>query len=56
MNIDSTLPPPGKDAQAHSARVLAHGRDEIARCGGCSPFSRYRALVLYAPDLRVPAT
>ena len=51
MNIDSTLPPPGKDAQAHSALVLAHVRDEIARCGGFIPFSRYLELVLYAPGL-----
>ncbi|HET7608194.1 MAG TPA: class I SAM-dependent methyltransferase, partial [Gammaproteobacteria bacterium] len=51
MNIDSTLPLPGKDAQAHSARVVAHVRDEIAKCGGFIPFSRYMELVLYAPGL-----
>ena len=51
MNIDSTLPLPGKDAQAHSARVVAHVRDEIAQHGGFIPFSRYMELVLYAPGL-----
>jgi len=51
MNIDSTLPLPGKDAQAHSARVVAHVRDEISKCDGFIPFSRYMELVLYAPGL-----
>jgi len=51
MNIDSTLPLPGKDAQLHSARVVAHVHDEIAKCGGFIPFSRYLELVLYAPGL-----
>jgi SAM-dependent MidA family methyltransferase len=51
MNIDSTLPLPGKDAQAHSARVVAHVRDEFAKCGGFIPFSRYMELVVYAPGL-----
>jgi SAM-dependent MidA family methyltransferase len=51
MNIDSTLPLPGKDAQVHSARVVAHVHDEIAKCGGFIPFSRYLELVLYAPGL-----
>lgn len=51
MNIDSTLPLPGKDAQAHSARVVAHVRDQIAKRGGFIPFSRYMELVLYAPGL-----
>jgi SAM-dependent MidA family methyltransferase len=49
--IDSTLPLPGKDAQAHSARVIARVRDEIAQNGGFVPFSRYMELVLYAPGL-----
>ena len=51
MNIDPTLPLPGKDAQAHSARVVACVRDEIAQHGGFIPFSRYMELVLYAPGL-----
>ena len=51
MNIDSTLPLPGKDAQAHSARVVTHVRGEISKCGGFIPFSRYMELVLYAPGL-----
>ena len=51
MKIDSTLPLPGEDAQAHSARVVARVRDEIAQHGGFIPFSRYMELVLYAPAL-----
>jgi SAM-dependent MidA family methyltransferase len=51
MTIDSSLPLPDKDAQAHSGRVLAHVRDEIAQHGGFIPFSRYMELVLYAPGL-----
>src|SRR5689334_23952177 len=46
-----TLPAPAADARAHSARVIAHIRDEIERAGGCIPFSRYMELVLYAPGL-----
>ena len=51
MKIDSTLPLPGTDAQAHSARVVAHVHDEIAQHGDFIPFSRYMELVLYAPGL-----
>ena len=51
MKNDSTLPLPGKDAQAHSARVVARVRDEIAQHGGFIPFSLYMELVLYAPAL-----
>ena len=49
MRIDSTLPLPDEDAQAHSARVVARVLDEMARNGGFIPFSRYMDLVLYAP-------
>jgi len=45
------LPVPDRDAQAHSARVVAHVRAEIARNGGFISFARYMELVLYAPAL-----
>ena len=45
------LPVPDADARAHSARVVAHVRDEIARAGGFIPLARYMELVLYAPGL-----
>jgi SAM-dependent MidA family methyltransferase len=48
---DPTLPVPDSDAQRHSARVVAHVRDEIARAGGFITFERYMDLVLYAPGL-----
>jgi len=47
----SALPAPDAHAQAHSARVVAHVRAEIERCGGFIPFTRYMELVLYAPRL-----
>ena len=46
-----SLPLPGADARAHSARVLAHIRDAIRGAGGFIAFSRYMELVLYAPAL-----
>jgi len=46
-----TLPAPAADARAHSARVVAHIRDEIERTGGCIPFTRYMELALNAPGL-----
>ena len=49
--FDSPAPVPDDDAQAHSARVVAHVRDEIARAGGFIPLARYIELVLYAPGL-----
>ena len=49
--MKASLPLPGADARAHSARVLAHVRDEIGRAGGFIAFSRYLVLVLYAPTL-----
>jgi SAM-dependent MidA family methyltransferase len=46
------MPPlPDTAAQEHSARVVAHIRDEIARDGGFISFARYMELALYAPLL-----
>jgi len=49
--LDPSLPVPGADAAAHSARVVARVRDEIDRAGGFIPLSRYIELVLYAPGV-----
>jgi SAM-dependent MidA family methyltransferase len=49
--LDTSLPLPDNDAQAHSARVVARIRDDILRSGGFIPFSRYMELALYAPSL-----
>lgn len=46
----STLPAPDADALAHSARLAALIRREIAHAGGI-PFSRFMELALYAPGL-----
>jgi len=48
---DSALPTPNADARAHSGRVVAHIRAEIAAAGGWIPFVRYMELALYAPGL-----
>jgi len=48
---DSALPAPDADARAHSERVAAHIRAEIAAAGGFIPFARYMELALYAPGL-----
>jgi SAM-dependent MidA family methyltransferase len=45
------LPAPSADAQAHSARLGALIRADIASSGGSIPFSRYMELALYAPGL-----
>src|SRR5262245_44359360 len=45
------LPEPTPDARAHSDRVVAHIRDEIASSGGWIGFARYMELALYAPGL-----
>src|SRR5262245_33812731 len=45
------LPEPTPDARAHSDRVAAHIRDEIASSGGWIGFARYMELALYAPGL-----
>ena len=45
------LPEPSADARAHSERVAAHIRGEIARAGGWIGFARFMELALYAPGL-----
>jgi SAM-dependent MidA family methyltransferase len=46
-----SLPEPTPDARAHSDRVAAHARGEIAASGGWMSFARYMELALYAPGL-----
>jgi SAM-dependent MidA family methyltransferase len=46
-----TLAEPTPDARAHSDRVAAHIRGEIASNGGWISFARYIELALYAPGL-----
>jgi SAM-dependent MidA family methyltransferase len=48
--LSNTLPEPSAEEQAHSERVGAAIRDEIAHRGSI-PFSRYMELALYAPGL-----
>ncbi len=45
------LPAPDEAARAHSARVVARVREEIAGGGGFLPFTRYMEIALYAPSL-----
>src|SRR5215510_5274381 len=45
------LPEPTPDARAHSDRVAAHIRSDIAASGGWISFARYMELALYAPGL-----
>jgi len=45
------LPNPGPDELAHSERLAALIRAEIAAAGGALDFSRYMELALYAPGL-----
>ena len=47
----SDLPLPDADARAHSERVVARIRADIATAGGWIPFARYMDLALYAPGL-----
>ena len=47
----SSLPTPDNDALAHSARLAALIRNEIAANDGAIPFSRFMELALYAPGL-----
>jgi SAM-dependent MidA family methyltransferase len=49
--MQDPLPAPSADALAHSERVTAHIRDEIAAAGGRIGFDRYMDLALYAPGL-----
>lgn len=46
-----SLPEPTPEARAHSDRVVAHIREEIAASGGWISFARYMELSLYAPGL-----
>src|SRR5690606_27567840 len=48
--MSARLPEPSADALAHSRRLSAHVAAEIARTGPM-PFSRFMALLLYAPGL-----
>ena len=45
------LPPPDAEALAHSARLTALIREQIAAHDGAIPFSRFMELALYAPGL-----
>lgn len=45
------LPKPSADALAHSERLCARIRDEIAAAGGAIGFDRFMQLALYAPGL-----
>src|SRR5215475_16046454 len=49
MRID--LSEPSAEERAHSARLAASIRAEIAAAGGWLDFSRYMELALYAPGL-----
>jgi SAM-dependent MidA family methyltransferase len=46
-----SLPEPNADARAHSERLAARVRDEIAARGGWMSFARYMELALYEPGL-----
>ena len=46
--FDPPAPVPDDDAKAHSARVVAYVRDEIARAGGFIPLVRYIPLMQVA--------
>src|SRR5476649_796027 len=45
------LPEPSPDERAHSERLAALIRAEIAAAGGALDFARYMELALYAPGL-----
>ena len=47
----SDLPTPPAEALAHSEKLAALIRDDIAAHGGWIPFARYMELVLYAPGM-----
>jgi SAM-dependent MidA family methyltransferase len=47
----SDLPTPPAEALAHSEKLAALIRDDIAANGGWIPFARYMELALYAPGL-----
>jgi len=49
--VRTELPKPGADELAHSERLAAVIRAEIAAAGGAIDFARYMELALYAPGL-----
>ena len=49
--MQADLPLPDDDARAHSERLEAFIRNEIAAEGGSIPFSRFMECSLYAPGL-----
>jgi len=49
--MSAAAPAPDAIEQAHSDRLLALIRDQLAAAGGAMPFSRYMELALYAPGL-----
>ncbi|MCD7099972.1 SAM-dependent methyltransferase [Stenotrophomonas sp. MMGLT7] len=49
--MPADLPTPDHEALAHSDRLAAHLRAEIAAGQGAIPFSRFMELALYAPGL-----
>ncbi len=51
MSASPPIPDPSPDALAHSRRVEAHIRDQIATAGGWISFADYMSLALYAPGL-----
>src|SRR5262245_4488056 len=51
MSSSRVLPEPSPEARAHSARLSARIREEIAAAGGSIGFERYMELALYAPGL-----
>ena len=50
-NMPASLPAPAPEALAHSERLVALIKEQIAAAGGAVPFSRYMELALYAPGL-----
>jgi len=51
MSVATELPAVTPDEAAHSARLEARVREEIARAGGWISFARYMQLALYEPGL-----
>jgi SAM-dependent MidA family methyltransferase len=51
MSVQSTMPSPTDEAQAHSERVAARLHEAIARDGGWLSFARFMEIALYAPGL-----
>ena len=53
--MQADLPLPDDDARAHSERLEAFIRNEIAAEGGSIPFSRFMECSPYAPRCSSPA-